>query len=125
MPSSAVAKHGLVGLARALCNEWAASGVSVNAIAPGYIQTDATEAVRADTARSDAILDRIPSGRWGAPTMSLPPPCFWHRTQPNTSTARPLAWMAAGWRGDPGCAAGTYSLQAMPIWWSSGQHDDT
>jgi 2-deoxy-D-gluconate 3-dehydrogenase len=54
-----------VGLTRALSNEWAASGVQVNAIAPGYISTDNTEALRGDEARSRAILERIPSGRWG------------------------------------------------------------
>jgi 2-deoxy-D-gluconate 3-dehydrogenase len=50
----------------ALSNEWAGKGVCVNAIAPGYIATDNTEALRADTARSTAILARIPAGRWGS-----------------------------------------------------------
>jgi len=51
-----------------LANEWASQGVNVNAIAPGYIATDNTRALRADPARSSAILDRIPAGRWGRPT---------------------------------------------------------
>ena len=51
----------------ALSNEWAGKGVNVNAIAPGYIETDNTAALRADPARARAILDRIPAGRWGRP----------------------------------------------------------
>jgi 2-deoxy-D-gluconate 3-dehydrogenase len=61
------AKSGLVGLVRALSNEWAPRGVNVNAIAPGYIATDNTQALRADAERYRAIVDRIPAGRWGEP----------------------------------------------------------
>jgi 2-deoxy-D-gluconate 3-dehydrogenase len=61
------AKSGIAGLTRALANEWAASGVNVNAIAPGYIATDNTAALRADPVRFAAISDRIPAGRWGTP----------------------------------------------------------
>lgn len=61
------AKSGLVGLVRALSNEWAPHGVNVNAIAPGYITTDNTRALRDDPARRQAILERIPAGRWGVP----------------------------------------------------------
>lgn len=63
--SYAAAKSGLAGLVRALANEWAARGVNVNAIAPGYVATDNTQALREDPVRSQAILDRIPAGRWG------------------------------------------------------------
>ncbi|MGW4928594.1 SDR family oxidoreductase [Agromyces sp. NPDC004153] len=63
----AVSKHALVGLTRALANEWADRGVQVNAIAPGYIATDNTAALRADPERDLEILSRIPSGRWGRP----------------------------------------------------------
>lgn len=59
------AKSAIAGLTRALANEWASRGVNVNAIAPGYIATDNTEALRQDSARAGAILDRIPAGRWG------------------------------------------------------------
>jgi 2-dehydro-3-deoxy-D-gluconate 5-dehydrogenase len=59
------AKSGIVGVTRALANEWASSGVNVNAIAPGYFATDNTQALRDDPARSAAILSRIPAGRWG------------------------------------------------------------
>ncbi|MFE1440190.1 SDR family oxidoreductase [Streptomyces sp. NPDC058739] len=65
VPGYAAAKHGITGLTKALANEWAPHGV--NAIAPGYIATDNTEALRDDPARSAAILDRIPAGRWGRP----------------------------------------------------------
>jgi 2-deoxy-D-gluconate 3-dehydrogenase len=63
----ATSKHALVGLTRALANEWAARGVQVNAIAPGYIATDNTAALRNDAARDAEILSRIPAGRWGTP----------------------------------------------------------
>lgn len=65
VPSYAAAKSGLAGLVRALSNEWASRGVSVNAIAPGYIATDNTQALQDDPDRSRSILERIPAGRWG------------------------------------------------------------
>jgi 2-dehydro-3-deoxy-D-gluconate 5-dehydrogenase len=65
VPGYTASKSGLAGLTKALANEWAAHGVNVNAIAPGYIETDNTRALRADPQRSQAILDRIPAGRWG------------------------------------------------------------
>jgi 2-dehydro-3-deoxy-D-gluconate 5-dehydrogenase len=60
-------KHAIAGLTKALANEWAPAGVNVNAVAPGYIATDNTHALREDPIRSRAILDRIPAGRWGRP----------------------------------------------------------
>ncbi|AKH99255.1 2-deoxy-D-gluconate 3-dehydrogenase [Hoeflea sp. IMCC20628] len=65
--SYTAAKHGVAGLTKALANEWSASGINVNAIAPGYIATNNTEALRDDPERNQAILDRIPAGRWGEP----------------------------------------------------------
>jgi 2-deoxy-D-gluconate 3-dehydrogenase len=65
VPGYAAAKSGIAGLTRALANEWAPRGVNVNAIAPGYIATDNTSALRSDAERSEAILGRIPAGRWG------------------------------------------------------------
>ncbi|MFE0906546.1 SDR family oxidoreductase [Streptomyces rochei] len=65
VPGYTAAKHGVVGLTKALANEWAPHGVNVNAIAPGYIATDNTQALQDDPDRSQAILDRIPAGRWG------------------------------------------------------------
>ena len=67
VPAYAAAKHAVVGLTKALANEWAAHGVNVNAIAPGYMATDNTTALREDPARSASILQRIPAGRWGTP----------------------------------------------------------
>jgi 2-deoxy-D-gluconate 3-dehydrogenase len=67
VPSYAASKGGIGQLTKALANEWAAHGVNVNAVAPGYIATDNTAALRADEARNRAILDRIPAGRWGDP----------------------------------------------------------
>jgi len=67
VPGYAAAKGGVVQLTKALANEWAAHNVQVNAIAPGYIATDNTTALRNDPVRSPAILQRIPAGRWGEP----------------------------------------------------------
>lgn len=68
VPSYTASKHGVAGLTKLLANEWAARGINVNAIAPGYIETNNTEALRADEARNRAILERIPAGRWGHPS---------------------------------------------------------
>lgn len=65
--SYAASKHGLVGVTKALANEWADGNVQVNALAPGYIRTRTTEDLRNDPARSAEILSRIPAGRWGEP----------------------------------------------------------
>ncbi|MBK9965372.1 MAG: 2-dehydro-3-deoxy-D-gluconate 5-dehydrogenase KduD [Holophagales bacterium] len=67
VPSYAAAKGGLAQLTKALANEWAPKGINVNAIAPGYMATDNTAALRADANRSRQILERIPAGRWGEP----------------------------------------------------------
>jgi 2-dehydro-3-deoxy-D-gluconate 5-dehydrogenase len=67
VPSYAAAKHAVLGLTRALANEWAGRGVNVNAIAPGYIVTDNTAALRADPERQRSIVERIPAARWGTP----------------------------------------------------------
>jgi 2-dehydro-3-deoxy-D-gluconate 5-dehydrogenase len=67
VPAYAAAKGGLAQLTKALANEWASKGINVNAIAPGYIETEVTTALRADAVRNRQILDRIPAGRWGRP----------------------------------------------------------
>jgi len=68
VPSYTASKSGVAGLTRLLANEWAAEGVNVNAIAPGYIATSNTAALQADETRNRQILERIPAGRWGAPS---------------------------------------------------------
>lgn len=67
VPGYAASKGALGSLVKALANEWASKGVNVNGIAPGYIATDNTEALRNDAARSKTIMDRIPANRWGQP----------------------------------------------------------
>ncbi|MCI0708815.1 MAG: 2-dehydro-3-deoxy-D-gluconate 5-dehydrogenase KduD [Chloroflexi bacterium] len=67
VPSYTASKSAVVGLTRALANEWAAYHINVNAIAPGYMATDNTAPLRADAQRNEAILNRIPAGRWGTP----------------------------------------------------------
>lgn len=67
VPGYAASKGAISSLIKALANEWAGKGVNVNGIAPGYIATDNTEALRNDPVRSKSILDRIPAGRWGEP----------------------------------------------------------
>ena len=65
VPSYTASKHGMAGLTKIMANEWAASGINVNAIAPGYIKTNNTQALQDDPDRNKAILERIPAGRWG------------------------------------------------------------
>ena len=67
VPAYTASKHGIAGLTKALSNEWAVFGIQVNAIAPGYISTDLTQALQDDPARNVPILSRIPAGRWGHP----------------------------------------------------------
>jgi 2-deoxy-D-gluconate 3-dehydrogenase len=67
VPSYAAAKGAVGQLTKAFANEWAAKGINVNAIAPGYMATDNTEALRANTTRAQQIMERIPAGRWGNP----------------------------------------------------------
>ena len=67
VPAYAAAKSGVAGITKALANEWASKGINVNAIAPGYMTTDNTAALRQDPERNRQILERIPAGRWGEP----------------------------------------------------------
>jgi 2-deoxy-D-gluconate 3-dehydrogenase len=68
VPAYTAAKHAVTGLTKALANEWASHGINVNAIAPGYIRTANTRALQNDAERSQALLARIPAGRWGEPS---------------------------------------------------------
>lgn len=76
VPSYTASKSAVMGITRALANEWAAHGINVNAIAPGYMATDNTTALRADEARNAAILERIPANRWGVPSDLAGPVVF-------------------------------------------------
>jgi len=76
VPSYTASKSGIAGITRLLANEWGAKGINVNAIAPGYMATNNTAALRADTVRNEAILDRIPAGRWGVPEDLAGPVVF-------------------------------------------------
>lgn len=74
--SYTASKSGVAGITRSMANEWAKHGINVNAIAPGYMATNNTAQLRADAARSEAILDRIPAGRWGTPDDVMGPAVF-------------------------------------------------
>jgi 2-dehydro-3-deoxy-D-gluconate 5-dehydrogenase len=76
VPAYAASKHGIAGVTKALANEWAKERINVNAIAPGYIATENTKALREDPVRSKAIHDRIPEGRWGKPEDIAEPVVF-------------------------------------------------
>ncbi|MDR1212711.1 MAG: 2-dehydro-3-deoxy-D-gluconate 5-dehydrogenase KduD [Propionibacteriaceae bacterium] len=76
VPSYAATKHAVAGVTKALANEWAGRGVNVNAIAPGYMATDNTAPLRADSGRSESISERIPAGRWGTPADVAGPMVF-------------------------------------------------
>jgi len=68
VPAYTASKHGLLGVTRALANEWTAHGIRVNGIAPGWMATELTSALREDPARDEALLARLPIGRWGEPS---------------------------------------------------------
>jgi len=76
VPGYAASKGGIGQLTKAFANEWAAHGINVNAIAPGYIRTDNTQALQKDKDRSESILQRIPAGRWGEPQDFAGPVVF-------------------------------------------------
>ncbi|EOY2723016.1 2-dehydro-3-deoxy-D-gluconate 5-dehydrogenase KduD [Citrobacter freundii] len=76
VPSYTASKCGVLGITRLLANEWAAKGINVNAIAPGYMATNNTQQLRADSERNQEIIDRIPAGRWGTPNDLKGPAVF-------------------------------------------------
>lgn len=76
VPSYTASKSGVLGLTKIMANEWAKHGINVNAIAPGYMDTNNTEAIRADAQRNAEILGRIPAGRWGLPEDMAGPVVF-------------------------------------------------
>jgi 2-deoxy-D-gluconate 3-dehydrogenase len=76
VPSYTASKSGVMGITRLMANEWGSQRINVNAIAPGYMATNNTAALRADAGRSSAILERIPAGRWGVPDDLAGPVVF-------------------------------------------------
>ena len=98
VPGYAAAKGGIAQLTKALSNEWAGKGVQVNALAPGYVRTDNTQALQDDPARSQAILDRIPAGRWGEPDDFKGPVLFLASDASNFVTGE-LLTVDGGWMG--------------------------
>lgn len=98
VPGYAASKGGVGQLTKELANEWAARNVQVNAIAPGYVNTDNTEALRNDPVRSRAILDRIPAGRWGEPEDFKGPIVFLASDASNYVTGTILT-VDGGWMG--------------------------
>ena len=98
VPGYAASKGAVASLVKALANEWASKGVNVNGIAPGYIATDNTHALRADEDRSKSILDRIPAGRWGVPEDFKGPVVFLSSAASNYVDGEILT-VDGGWMG--------------------------
>ena len=98
VPGYAASKGAIGQLTMALSNEWAGKGVQVNAIAPGYISTDNTEALRNDPQRSQSILERIPAGRWGEPDDFKGPIVFLASAASNYMTGTVML-VDGGWMG--------------------------
>lgn len=98
VPGYAASKGAIGQLTKAFSNEWASKGVQVNAIAPGYIATDNTEALRNDSERSDSILARIPAGRWGEPDDFKGPVIFLASAASNYMTGEIMV-VDGGWMG--------------------------
>jgi len=98
VPGYAASKGGIGQLTKALANEWAGKGVNVNAIAPGYIATDNTQALQDDADRSKSILERIPAGRWGTPDDFAGPAIFLASNASNYVNGEILT-VDGGWMG--------------------------
>jgi 2-deoxy-D-gluconate 3-dehydrogenase len=105
VPSYTASKSGVVGITRLLANEWAQHGINVNAIAPGYMATNNTAALRADDGRSAAILERIPAGRWGVPEDLAGPVVFLASDASNYVNGYTVA-VDGGWLTPPRSAFG-------------------
>ncbi|WP_257667389.1 SDR family oxidoreductase [Parapedobacter tibetensis] len=98
VPGYAASKGAVGQLTKAFANEWASKGVNVNAIAPGYISTDNTEALRADANRSRSILERIPAGRWGEPE-DFEGPAVFLASQASSYVHGTILTVDGGWMG--------------------------
>lgn len=98
VPGYAASKGAIASLTKAFANEWASKGVNVNAIAPGYIATDNTEALRNDANRSASILDRIPAGRWGE-AQDFKGPAVFLASQASNYVHGTILTVDGGWMG--------------------------
>ena len=98
VPGYAASKSGVARLVMAFANEWASKGITVNGIAPGYIATENTSALRADPVRSKAILERIPAGRWGTP-QDFGGPCVFLASEASTYMNGSIITVDGGWMG--------------------------
>ncbi len=98
VPGYSASKGGIGQLTKALANEWAGKGINVNAIAPGYVETDNTKALRNDSIRYKAILERIPAGRWGKPEDFAGPVVFLASSASNYVNGEILT-VDGGWMG--------------------------
>lgn len=98
VPGYTASKSAIAGLIKALSNEWASQGVNVNGIAPGYIATDNTEALREDAARNKSILDRIPAGRWGT-VEDLKAPAVFLASEAASYVHGTILTVDGGWMG--------------------------
>lgn len=96
VPSYTASKSGVLGITRLMANEWAQEGINVNAIAPGYMETNNTEALRADDQRNQEILERIPAARWGQPEDMMGPVVFLASSASNYVNGHTLA-VDGGW----------------------------
>ena len=97
VPAYAASKHGIAGITKALANEWAKERINVNAIAPGYIATENTQALREDAGRNRRFWTAFPKAAGVRPRTSPAPRCSSPRRTPIISTAQSLTWTAAGW----------------------------
>lgn len=98
VPGYAASKSGVGRLVMAFANEWASKGINVNGLAPGYIATENTKALRADEARSAAILERIPAGRWGVPE-DFGGPCLFLASEAGSYLNGSIVTVDGGWMG--------------------------
>jgi 2-deoxy-D-gluconate 3-dehydrogenase len=98
VPGYAASKSGVARLIMAFANEWASKGVNVNGLAPGYIATENTSALRADPVRSKAILERIPAGRWGTPA-DFGGPCVFLASAASDYMNGSIVTVDGGWMG--------------------------
>jgi 2-deoxy-D-gluconate 3-dehydrogenase len=98
VPGYAASKSGVGRLVMAFANEWASKGLNVNGIAPGYVATKNTSALRADPVRSKAILERIPAGRWGTPE-DFAGPCVFLASEASSYLNGSIVTVDGGWMG--------------------------